>query len=103
MLWDARESFVYAHRPPDDAIAEAASLDDGPIILLDHADNCGSGATQDVMTVIEAVLSAELEDVIVAAVWDPAAVAQMARAVGLSHTSVQRIWKAHGLKPHLTK
>ena len=25
----------------------------------------------------------------------------MGRAVGLSHTSVQRIWKAHGLKPHL--
>src|SRR5271165_7119585 len=25
------------------------------------------------------------------------------KAVGLSHTSVQRIWAAHGLKPHLTK
>jgi transposase len=28
---------------------------------------------------------------------------KMARAVGLSYTSVQRIWKAHDLKPHLTK
>ena len=28
---------------------------------------------------------------------------KMARAVGLSYTSVQRIWKAHGLKPHLVK
>jgi transposase len=27
----------------------------------------------------------------------------MARAVGLSRSSVQRIWRAHGLKPHLTK
>ena len=27
----------------------------------------------------------------------------MARAAGISHTSVQRIWKAHGLKPHLIK
>ena len=27
----------------------------------------------------------------------------MARAVGLGHTSVQRIWTAHGLKPHLTR
>src|SRR5882762_8143638 len=27
----------------------------------------------------------------------------MARAVGLSHTSVKRIWNAHGLKPHLTR
>jgi transposase len=28
---------------------------------------------------------------------------KMARAVGLSYTSVQRIWAAHGLKPHLVK
>jgi transposase len=27
----------------------------------------------------------------------------MAKAAGISHTSVQRIWKAHGLKPHLVK
>jgi transposase len=27
----------------------------------------------------------------------------MAHAVSLSHTSVQRIWNAHGLKPHLTR
>ena len=28
----------------------------GPVILLDHCDNCGSGGTQDSMTVIEAVM-----------------------------------------------
>ena len=28
---------------------------------------------------------------------------KMARATDLSYTSVQRIWKAHGLKPHLVK
>jgi transposase len=28
---------------------------------------------------------------------------KLARAVGLSHTSVQRIWAAHGLRPHLSK
>ena len=28
---------------------------------------------------------------------------KMARAVGLSYSSVQRIWAAHGLKPHLSK
>jgi transposase len=30
-------------------------------------------------------------------------VRKMAKAVGLSRSSVQRIWTAHGLKPHLTK
>jgi transposase len=28
---------------------------------------------------------------------------RMARAVRLSHTSIKRIWHAHGLKPHLTR
>jgi transposase len=28
---------------------------------------------------------------------------KMAAAVGIGYTSVQRIWKAHGLKPHLVK
>ena len=27
----------------------------------------------------------------------------MADAMGISHTSVQRIWKEHGLKPHLVR
>lgn len=30
-------------------------------------------------------------------------VRSMAAATGISHTSVQRIWHAHGLKPHLVK
>src|SRR5208337_5280791 len=28
---------------------------------------------------------------------------KMAKAIGLSHSSVQRIWAAHDLKPHLTR
>ena len=48
--------------------------------MLDHADNVGSGGTQDVMTVIEEVLNAGLEDVAVAAVYDPEAVNLMAEA-----------------------
>ena len=27
----------------------------------------------------------------------------MAEAMGVGHTTVQRIWKEHGLKPHLTR
>jgi len=30
-------------------------------------------------------------------------VRSMASVAGLSHSSIQRIWSAHGLKPHLTK
>ena len=79
-VWAEREAFVYRHRPIEEAIDEARAFEDGPVILLDHADNCGSGATQDVMTAIEAVMRAGLEDVIVGAVRDPEAVAKMCEA-----------------------
>ena len=83
--WDQREDFIYRHEPLADAIGRARQIDRGPVLLLDHADNCGSGGTQDVMTVIAEVLRQDLPDVAVAAVWDPAAVEEMARA-GVGNT-----------------
>lgn len=80
MIWDARAEHIYQHRDLDTALKQAAELNQGPVVLLDHADNCGSGANQDVMTVIEAVHEQGLEDVIVAAVWDPSAVTAMQQA-----------------------
>lgn len=83
--WELREDFIYKHTPLEDRVAEAKEMNDGPIILLDHADNCGSGATQDVMTVIAEVLRQGLEDVAVGAVWDPEAVQKMQQA-GIGNT-----------------
>lgn len=77
LTWDVREEFVYRHHDLADAVTTAKGLNDGPVILLDHADNCGSGATQDVMTVIDEVLAQDLDDVVVAAVWDPTAILPM--------------------------
>ncbi len=79
-IWQRREDFVYRHHPLKAAVAKAKQMTEGPVILLDHADNCGSGGTQDVMTVIEEVHRQQLEDVAVAAVWDPEAVAAMMQA-----------------------
>ncbi len=78
--WERRADFIYQPVPLEQAVAHARTLTDGPIVLLDHADNCGSGGTQDVMTVIGEVIRQGLEDVAVAAVWDPAAVMQMQKA-----------------------
>lgn len=75
--WGARANFVHQAADLVKTVRFAKGLNEGPIILLDHADNCGSGATQDVMTVIGEVLRQRLDDVVVAAVWDPAAVARM--------------------------
>ena len=79
-IWNARGDFVYQGEPLRQALERARELEEGPVLLLDHADNVGSGGTQDVMTVIEAVLGAGLEDVAVAAVCDPDAVRTMQAA-----------------------
>jgi microcystin degradation protein MlrC len=78
--WARRSEFVYQGEPLAQAIGRAKALSEGPVVLLDHADNCASGGTQDVMTVIAEVIAQELEDVAVAAVWDPEAVQQMVSA-----------------------
>ncbi len=75
-VWEAREELIYRHRDPDAALRQAKKAP-APAILLDHADNVGSGGTSDVMTVIERVLEAGLEDVAMATVCDP----QAARAM----------------------
>ena len=52
----------------------------GPVVLLDHYDNCASGGTMDTMTVLGAILDAGLEDVAAFAIFDPEAVQQMIAA-----------------------
>ena len=79
-MWSNREEFVYRGEPLEDAVARAKTLTEGPVLLLDHADNVGSGGTQDVMVVIEEVIRQDLKDVAVAAVYDPDAIASMQKA-----------------------
>lgn len=80
MAWNQREAFVYAPEPLEQSLARAKAMIGGPIVLLDHYDNCASGGTMDTMTVIGAVLDAGLEDVVAFAVYDPEAVRQMQAA-----------------------
>jgi microcystin degradation protein MlrC len=79
-MWKNRAEFVYKGEPLEDAVSRAKILTDGPVLLLDHADNVGSGGTQDVMVVIEEVLRQGLKDVAVAAVYDPDAIKAMQKA-----------------------
>ncbi len=86
LAWASREAFVYRITPLADslvqaqALATAAPAGSGPVVLLDHSDNCASGGTMDTMTVLGAILDAGLDDVVAFAVFDPAAVQQMAAA-----------------------
>ncbi|MBL8345489.1 MAG: M81 family metallopeptidase [Rubrivivax sp.] len=86
LAWEQREKFVYRIEPLAESMRRAQALAatkpaaGGPIVLLDHSDNCASGGTMDTMTVLGAILDAGLEDVAAFAIYDPAAVQQMVRA-----------------------
>lgn len=85
--WGDREAFVYKLEPLEQSLARAKALPaprpgDGPIILLDHYDNCASGGTMDTTAVLAAILREGLENVAAFAIYDPEAV-QQAIAAGI--------------------
>lgn len=80
MAWERRADFVYASEPLEDTIARAKALCEGPVLLVDHGDNCGAGGPTDNMRVLEEVFRQELDGVIAGPFWDPQAAAQMAAA-----------------------
>jgi microcystin degradation protein MlrC len=85
--WGDRTDFVYKIEPLEQSLARAKAMPvpgpgEGPIILLDHYDNCASGGTMDTTAVLAAILREGLENVAVFAVYDPAAV-QQAIAAGI--------------------
>lgn len=75
--WEERMEFVFDDEPLEESVARAAKLDDGTIILLDHADNTASGGTQDTTAVLAEVMRQELSDVAMFAIYDPAVVDEM--------------------------
>jgi microcystin degradation protein MlrC len=84
IAWDRREEYVYRPAPLAASVARARELGAqnpaGPVLLVDHCDNCGSGGAQDVMTVVAEVLRQGLDDVAIAPIRDPEAVARMVAA-----------------------
>jgi microcystin degradation protein MlrC len=85
--WAAREAFVYRLEPLEGSLLRATAIEpakpgEGPIVLLDHYDNCASGGTMDTTAVLAAILRAGLDNVAVFAIHDPAAV-QQAIAAGI--------------------
>ncbi len=78
--WAERAEFMFESKPLSETIAEAKAMTDGPIILLDHADNAASGGTQDTMAVLAEVIAQQLPDVAMFGICDPDAVKQMMAA-----------------------
>jgi microcystin degradation protein MlrC len=75
--WERRTDFVYKSEPLAMSISKAKQLGDGPILLIDHADNCASGGTQDTMSVLAEIMRQDLQNVAVAAICDLQSVAKL--------------------------
>ena len=56
LAWKRRDEFIYHGEPLAASIARAMQISEGPILLLDHCDNCASGGTQDTMRVLAEAL-----------------------------------------------
>jgi microcystin degradation protein MlrC len=90
--WGEREAFVYKIEPLQQSVARAKTMappqpGEGPIVLLDHYDNCASGGTMDTTAVLAEVLRQGLEDVAAFAIYDPEAVEQaIAAGIGAEVT-----------------
>ncbi|NUO85806.1 MAG: M81 family metallopeptidase [Cupriavidus sp.] len=87
MAWERRADFVFPIEPMAQSIARAKTLTQGPVVLVDHGDNCGAGGPTDEMTVLGEVLRQGLEGVVAGPFWDPRAVVELiAAGVGQSVT-----------------
>ncbi len=80
LAWEQREGFVYENAPYKESVARAKTLDEGPVILLDMADNCNSGGTLDAMALVREALDQGLENVLAGPIYDPEAVAALVGA-----------------------
>src|SRR5205085_4194388 len=76
--WADRADFVYELEPLEASLARAKAIEPGggPVVLLDHYDNCASGGTMDTTDVLAAILREGLDNVAAFAIYDPAAVQQ---------------------------
>lgn len=78
--WKEKEEWIFHSEPLDETVAKAKAMTQGPIILLDHADNSASGGTQDTTAVLKEVLDQGLEDVAMFGICDPEVVDAMEKA-----------------------
>ena len=62
------------------SIARAKAMTEFPVLIVDHADNCNSGGSQDTMTVIGEALRQGLTGIAAGPILDPEAVATLVEA-----------------------
>ena len=77
MAWERRQDFIFEAEDLTTSIEHAKQLNDFPVVIADHGDNCGAGGSSDDMTVLDEMLKQGLTSIIAGPIWDPEAVRQM--------------------------
>ena len=77
MAWERREDFIFDPENLSDSIRHAKDLNEFPVVIADHGDNCGAGGSADDLTVLDEMLKQGLTGIIAGPIWDPAAVEQL--------------------------
>jgi microcystin degradation protein MlrC len=80
-----KEDFTMSLPSLQSSVATAKALTEYPVLLIDTADNCHSGGTQDCMGVIQEALKQGLTNILAGPIVDPVAVAE-ALSVSLGET-----------------
>jgi microcystin degradation protein MlrC len=77
MAWERRQDFIFEPEALSQSIKHAARLEEYPVVIADHGDNCGAGGSADDLTVLEEMLAQGLSGIIAGPIWDPQAVEKM--------------------------
>jgi len=86
VCWAERDEFMKTQLVhPDEAIARALAVPEGPVVLSDLADGTGAGSPGDATAVVSALLKAELTGPAFVCIRDPEA-ANLAIEAGLGNT-----------------
>ena len=80
MGWQRRVEFVYEPAAYTDSIHYAGTLNEYPVVIADHGDNCGAGGSADDLTVLEEMLEQGLDGIVAGPIWDPVAVDSVLKA-----------------------
>lgn len=74
MAWQRRAAFITDYEGYEQTLQHVLKLEDGPILLVDHGDNCASGGSTDEMSVLRELMALGAKDVVAGPYWDPASV-----------------------------
>lgn len=88
-IFESRDQLNRNYYTPEEALNIALSSDKRPVTIADVADNPGSGATCDTVTLLKAMLDRKVKDAALAVIYDPQTVLDAERAgVGNSFEAI---------------